>query len=88
MVITRRLLVAKWEWYAGSVRNVLDSTNEFASFHRHVKSRLFTYLANDACAINIVVEETDDDWGALVKECGGGRSLSDHRSLRLRPRSA
>ena len=42
------------------------------SFHGRVKSRVFRYvLANEKeqwCQINIVVEQTDDDWGALVKE--------------------
>ncbi|GHC31072.1 hypothetical protein GCM10010082_26680 [Kushneria pakistanensis] len=39
-----------------------------------VKSRLFRYLVSDEdpdlhqCLVNIVVEETDDDWGKLIKE--------------------
>ena len=41
------------------------------SFHGRVKSRVFRYvLANEKeqwCQINIVVEQTDDDWGALSK---------------------
>lgn len=32
-----------------------------------VKSRLFLYI-EESCVVNIVVEETDDDWGALIKE--------------------
>lgn len=32
-----------------------------------VKSRMFRYMG-EYCAVNIVVEETDDDWGLLVKE--------------------
>ncbi|WP_456267766.1 hypothetical protein M1D97_10940 [Kushneria sp. AK178] len=39
-----------------------------------VKSRLFQYLVSDEnpdlhrCMINIVVEESDEDWGKLIKE--------------------
>ena len=41
------------------------------SFDGRVRSRLFRYIRTNSevfCAINIVVEETDDDWGKLVKE--------------------
>lgn len=42
------------------------------AFSGKVRSRLFNYLrASDAdvnCIVNIVVEETDDDWGLLIKE--------------------
>lgn len=48
---------------------------DMPSFRGRVKSRLFRYLGGPsdmdtepACAINIVVEETDGDWGMLVKE--------------------
>jgi hypothetical protein len=37
-------------------------------FSGRVRSRLFTYLSNGDCSINIVVQETDDDWGLLIKE--------------------
>lgn len=34
-----------------------------------VKSRLFRYLGEGNCGINIVVEDADDDdWGAVIKE--------------------
>lgn len=36
-------------------------------FSGRVRSRLFTYIGQK-CGINIVVEDTTDDWGALVKE--------------------
>lgn len=32
-----------------------------------VSSRLFRYMA-DSCGVNIVVSDTDDDWGKLIKE--------------------
>jgi hypothetical protein len=43
-------------------------------FAGKVRSRLFRYIADGqdkietSCVVNIVVEETDDDWGKLVKE--------------------
>ncbi|CAM5195100.1 hypothetical protein [Alishewanella longhuensis] len=43
-----------------------------SKFSGKVKSRLFNYVRiNDDevfCGVNIVVEETDDDWGKLIKE--------------------
>ncbi|MES2719236.1 MAG: hypothetical protein V4795_25970 [Pseudomonadota bacterium] len=42
-----------------------------AGFSGKVRSRLFRYIRTPDdvfCAVNIVVEETDDDWGKLVKE--------------------
>lgn len=45
---------------------------DHANFAGRVRSRLFRYFRKDGiestCAVNIVVEETDDDWGRLVKE--------------------
>ena len=44
---------------------------ERSSFEGRVRSRLFSYISgkNETnCAVTIVVEETDDDWGKLVKE--------------------
>ncbi len=41
------------------------------SFAGMVKSRLFNYFrtdGNNLCRINIVIEETGDDWGVLIKE--------------------
>ena len=43
---------------------------EHASFDGKVRSRLFTYCrvpGDMFCTVNIVVEETDDDWGKLEK---------------------
>jgi hypothetical protein len=42
-----------------------------ASFHGKVCSRLFTYIRSPKdvfCHVNMVVEETDDDMGKLIKE--------------------
>lgn len=43
-----------------------------ANFSGKVKSRLFNYVRINEdhvhCIINIVVEETDVDWGTLIKE--------------------
>jgi hypothetical protein len=43
-----------------------------SSFSGKVRSRLFSYVRiSDEevhCGINIVVEETDDNWGELIKE--------------------
>ena len=47
------------------------STIDGNGFSGRVKSRLFSYIrtpGNDYCAVNVVVEETDDDWGMLIKE--------------------
>ena len=47
------------------------STIDGNSFHGRVKSRLFRYIRTppqDSCAMMIVVEETDDGWGMLIKE--------------------
>lgn len=52
----------------GDYVEIEGGTTGGSSFDGVVKSRLFRYIAGDACAINIVVEETDVDWGALVKE--------------------
>lgn len=43
-----------------------------SAFSGKVRSRLFNYIRvseDDVyCSVNIVVEETDDDWGKLIKE--------------------
>lgn len=43
-----------------------------SKFSGRVRSRLFSYhrMSDDEtlCQVNIVVEETDDDWGELIKE--------------------
>jgi hypothetical protein len=45
---------------------------ERSSFHGRVRTRLFRYLrareGNISCFVNIVVEDTDDDWSKLIKE--------------------
>lgn len=47
-------------------------SGEHANFSGRVRSRLFRYFRKEGiestCAVNIVVEESDDDWGRLVKE--------------------
>lgn len=47
--------------------------DKISEVHGRVKSRVFFYLGSSdtvegACSINIVVEETADDWGLLIKE--------------------
>jgi hypothetical protein len=43
-----------------------------SSFQGRVRSRLFRYIRlNDErifCHVNIIVEDTDDDWGMLIQE--------------------
>jgi len=49
----------------------IGATDEHASFKGRVRSRLFHYqrvTGDIICAVNIVVEETDADWGNLIKE--------------------
>jgi hypothetical protein len=51
----------------------IDNTGSHGtiSFAGRVKSRLFRHIINEGlqiCQINIVVEETDDDWSLLIKE--------------------
>ncbi len=53
-----------------SVDNSTDG-GERSNFAGKVRSRLFRYIRlgdEMLCMVNIVVEETDDDWGMLVKE--------------------
>lgn len=53
------------------VENSMYRGEARASFTGKVRSRLFRYICtNDEsnCAVTIVVEDTDDDWGKLVKE--------------------
>lgn len=50
-----------------SIDNSLRDHTEAVNFSGRVKSRVFRYIV-DSCLINIVIEETDDDWGQLVKE--------------------
>jgi hypothetical protein len=53
------------------IDNSADGGNR-SSFSGKVRSRLFRYIRvsddNVFCHVNIVVEETTDDWGLLVKE--------------------
>jgi hypothetical protein len=55
-----------------SIDNSGDRDEGRASFSGKVRSRLFRYIRTSntdiSCLINIVVAETDDEWGALVKE--------------------
>lgn len=52
------------------IDNSMDKEGR-SSFSGKVRSRLFRYIrASDDvyCQVNIVVEDTDDDWGKLIKE--------------------
>jgi hypothetical protein len=53
------------------IDNSMDG-GERMMFTGKVRSRLFNYIRmSDGevfCGVNIVVEETDDDWGKLIKE--------------------
>jgi len=47
----------------------ISSDDGRAQFSGRVRSRLFTYLGDDTCGVNIVVEEVEDSvWGELIKE--------------------
>ena len=55
----------------GDYVHIDNSVRGGESFSGKVRSKLFNYVVtNDKqwCQINIVVEESDDDWGALIKE--------------------
>lgn len=55
----------------GDYVELVGNQEEHRRFSGKVKSRLFRYfLVGDekVCSINIVVEETKDDWGKLIKE--------------------
>lgn len=51
---------------------VAGQEDTYTTFCGKVKSKLFIYARHNnevvSCAINIIVEETDDDWGKLIKE--------------------
>lgn len=52
------------------IHNAADG-GQRSSFSGKVRSRLFRYtrVPNEViCQVNIVVEETSDDWGKLIKE--------------------
>jgi hypothetical protein len=53
------------------IDNSLDG-GQRSSFKGRVRSRMFSYIRGSDdevfCAVNIVVEETDDNWGQLIKE--------------------
>ena len=51
----------------GDFVHVDQSLKDGAVFSGRVRSRLFSYLG-DIGLVNIVLEETDDDWGELIKE--------------------
>ncbi len=53
------------------IDNSLTGCADRASFSGKVRSRLFLYFGSEqenTCAVNIVVEDTDDDFGMLIKE--------------------
>ena len=52
----------------GDFVNLVRVSEDDAEMFGKVKSRLFNYIG-EHCAVNVVVEETDDDvWGKLIKE--------------------
>ena len=51
----------------GDFVQLIKANDDDAEMSGKVKSRLFTYIGK-YCSVNIVVEETDDDWGKLIKE--------------------
>ena len=53
----------------GDYVSIDNSGTDMGSVRGRVRSRLFRYIGKaDVCYVNIVVEDTDDDWGKLVKE--------------------
>jgi hypothetical protein len=53
----------------GDYVSIDNSGTDMANVSGKVRSRLFRYTGQpQTCHINIVVEETDDNWGKLVKE--------------------
>lgn len=56
----------------GDYVHIAGDSSKRTHFSGKVKSKLFSYFRTSEsevhCAINIVVEETDDDWGLLLKE--------------------
>jgi hypothetical protein len=51
----------------GDYVHIDNSTTGGSKFQGKAKSRMFSYMGN-FCHVNIVVEETDVDWGTLIKE--------------------
>ncbi len=53
------------------IDNSIDK-GERSSFSGKVRSRLFRYIRSSddevLCLVNIIIEDTNDDWGMLVKE--------------------
>ena len=52
------------------IDNSMDG-GQRSSFSGKVRSRLFRYMRSPDdvfCQVNIVVEESDDDWGKVIKE--------------------
>jgi hypothetical protein len=58
----------------GDYVSIQFARGEAEGFDGKVRSRLFRYIADStneietSCVVNIVVEDTDDDWGKLIKE--------------------
>lgn len=53
------------------VEVILSGRPDQEAFMGRVRSRLFRYFVvqdQTNCSVNVVVEETDDDWGKLIKE--------------------
>ena len=56
----------------GDYVQLIQHSDDYTKFSGRVASRLFTYIRTRDdeihCSVNIVVEETDADWGKLIKE--------------------
>ncbi|OPJ97325.1 hypothetical protein OX886_23620 [Serratia marcescens] len=56
----------------GDYVDISGQGEEYTEFSGKVKSKLFRYIRTSSglvhCTINIVVEESNDDWGKLIKE--------------------
>lgn len=55
----------------GDYVEIIPMGTDVTAFSGKVRSRLFRHFVGkdeSNCAVNIIVEESDDDWGKLVKE--------------------
>jgi hypothetical protein len=66
----------------GDFVHIVKASADDLSFRGKVPSRVFHYVrigeSHVNCAVNIVVEETDDDWGKLIKELKPRRLSPNH----------
>lgn len=53
------------------IDNSWKESDDQAAFSGKVRSRIFRYLFTDEksfCQVDIVIEDTDDNWGLVIKE--------------------